>query len=67
MDNFLINFYENIENGILVPPFYGDSHDTFLKDVYKDLIELSHCNDVRTELQMRYNLTNLFRQYQETH
>ena len=47
VDNVVLNFQEQMNNGIYVPSFYGDSNDEELKRLTKFLEAIAEVDDVR--------------------
>lgn len=59
LDNKLISFAFNVENGMPILPFYGDKYDSELKYLIPILKRLSKKADFRKYLNKRFNYEDL--------
>jgi hypothetical protein len=64
VDNNPMSFLANPSNGILVPNFYNDPHDTALPEVLSLLEELNEEEDVRPMLESRFGLKQSLKESQ---
>jgi NLI interacting factor-like phosphatase len=64
VDNNPMSFLANPSNGILVPGFYNDPHDTALPEVLRLLEELNEEEDVRPMLESRFGLKQSLNEFQ---
>ena len=60
LDNSIVSFYCNINNGIYIPSFKGNLEDNELKKIENFLIEIKNCEDVRIEIKRKYQIEQLF-------
>ncbi len=63
LDNSVISFSKNLENGIHVPTFFGDCDDTVLLSLLPLLKSLTNVDDVATELGKRAGILALYESY----
>ena len=63
VDNSIVCFYNQLNNGIYVPSYHGDKDDNKLEDVINLLKEIAYCEDVRNELEKRTGLNELFNSF----
>ena len=65
IDNSIVSFMSQLDNGIPINTFVGDHSDTQVYKVTNILSELQNADDVRPLLREKYCLSNLLRRYQE--
>lgn len=63
LDNFVVSFAKNLDNGIHVPAFLGDKEDTVLLSLLPLLKTLSLADDVQAELKKQAGLAALYESY----
>lgn len=59
IDNSLVSFANNIENGIWIKPFYGEENDMELETVAEFLLESQDANDMRDALRSKYHIVDI--------
>ncbi|KAH0482572.1 MAG: uncharacterized protein KVP18_003223 [Porospora cf. gigantea A] len=67
VDNRLISFGLNVDNGIFVSSFMGDAQDIELLKLIPVLLLLTRAQDFREEISRRYCLTDIVRRYRDAH
>ncbi|KAH0484003.1 MAG: hypothetical protein KVP17_001532 [Porospora cf. gigantea B] len=67
VDNRLISFGLNVDNGIFVSSFMGDGQDIELLKLIPVLLLLTRAQDFREEIRRRYCLTDIVRRYRDAH
>ena len=65
VDNSIVSFANNLENGVHVPTYYGQPDDQCLKDIMKLLMNLSNSDDLQEELRKQVGLKEDYEQYKE--
>lgn len=63
VDNSIIAFSSNVNNGIYVPSYFGQYNDTVLIQVTALLKKIANCDDVQKELEDLLGLRKLFEEF----
>jgi Dullard-like phosphatase family protein len=62
IDNSVVSFLSQLDNGIPIVSFYGSSQDNELYDILQFLTQISNTDDVRPHLQKKYALSQNYQQ-----
>jgi CTD nuclear envelope phosphatase 1 len=65
MDNSVISFSMQMDNGVAIKPFFGCEYDTELADNINFMKDLSVCDDLRQKIHDKWNLKKLLQFYKE--
>jgi Dullard-like phosphatase family protein len=65
MDNSVISFSMQMDNGVAMKPFLGCEYDTELADYIIFMKDLSMCDDLRQKIHDKWNLKKLLQFYKE--
>lgn len=63
VDNSVLSFASNLDNGIYVPTFKGDPKDNFLLPVIDFLVQIAHVDDVRPYVRKFAGIGKLLDEY----
>lgn len=63
VDNSIVCFAKQLNNGIYVPSYFGRSGDNILQAVAKLLKEIAMCENITEELAKRLGLSALYDNY----
>ncbi len=65
MDNSVVSFCKQLDNGIYVRPFHGYKNDYELLDQIPFLSELANAPNVRAKIEERFGLLKLYEHYKQ--
>jgi len=63
LDNSIVSFVNNIDNGIHIPTYFGDRNDKALLNILPLLKHLAKVEDVRSELRKTVGISSLYSSY----
>jgi Dullard-like phosphatase family protein len=65
IDNSVLSFCLQLSNGVYIKSFYGSAYDTELISYINLLKEIAVCDDVRQNINEKWNLSALLKYYRE--
>ena len=65
LDNSIISFAGNLNNGIHIPSYFGQKDDIELRKVTDLLKLISNCSNIQEEIQTKIGLSIMYDKYLE--
>ena len=63
VDNSIVSFYCNLNNGIYIPSFKGNPLDNELYFIEEFLMKIKDTQDVRTEIKDKFKIEERYSEY----